>query len=76
MQNTFPEKWTGKLLGDMHVNRVTNRDLANELGVSEQYVSMLLNSKRTTKGAKERLQTAYHSILEKRATSDSQNTTN
>lgn len=68
MQNAFPEKWTGKLLGDMHVNNVSNRDLANELGVTEQYVSMLMHSKRTTKNAKERLNAAYQSVLSKRST--------
>lgn len=66
MPNALPEKWTGKLTGDMHVNNVSNRDLANELGVTEQYVSMLMHSKRTTKGAKEKLYAAYHEVLRKR----------
>lgn len=66
MQNKAPEKWTGKLLGDMHVNNVTNRDLANELGVTEQYISMIMHSKRSAKNGKERLEAAYHSILERR----------
>jgi len=60
------EKWCGDLVGKMFRNKVTRQDLADELGVTKQYVSMLLNGERTTEGARERLENAYNTILEKR----------
>lgn len=66
MKNDFPQQWTGDLVGKMHVNRVRNTDLAEELGVTQAYVSMMLNSKRSTKGMKEKLEKAFEAVLEKR----------
>ena len=66
MPKKAPEKWTGKLIGKMHVNNVKSADLAEELGVSQAYISMLLNSKRNAAGAKERLEAAYEAILANR----------
>lgn len=60
------EKWCGDLVGKMFRNKVTRQDLADELGVTKQYVSMLLNGERTTEGARERLENAYNVILERR----------
>lgn len=60
------EKWCGDLVGKMFRNKVTRQDLADELGVTKQYVSMLLNGERTTEGARERLENAYNMILERR----------
>jgi len=60
------EKWTGVLIGKMHNNDVTYDDLAAELGVTKSYISMILNGSRKPAEAKERLQAAYASVLEKR----------
>lgn len=60
------EKWTGDLIGNMHVHEVTYDELAAELGITKSYVSMILNGSRTPANAKERLQEAYSRILEKR----------
>lgn len=62
----FPEEWTGELAKKMHMNKVKNADLAKELGVTEAYVSMLMNSKRETKNAQERLENAFEAIISKR----------
>lgn len=66
MQKSTPEKWTGELLAKMHINNVTSRELAKELDVTEQYVSMLMHSHKTTKNAKQRLNAAYQAVLQKR----------
>lgn len=66
----MPEKWTGRLVGQMHNNGVSNVDIAKELGVSKSYVGMILNGKRNPYGARERLEAAYKSILAKRGESD------
>lgn len=66
MEN-LPEKWTGKLVGQMHNNRVTRQELADEIGVTKQYVVMILNGHRSPRGAREMLEVAYKNVLEKRA---------
>lgn len=62
----MPEKWTGRLVGRMHNERISYDDLAAELGVTKAYVSMVLNSKRKPAGIKERLEAAFAAVLEKR----------
>ena len=33
-QKALPAEWTGELLGKMHNHRISNRDIAKELGVT------------------------------------------
>ena len=35
----MPEKWTGRLIGRMHNERITYEQLANEMGVNKAYIS-------------------------------------
>lgn len=60
------EKWTGRLVGKMHNERIRAEDIATELGVTPAYVSMILNGKRNPPGAKVRLEAAVDAIIEKR----------
>ncbi len=62
----MPEKWTGRLIGEMHNQDVTYDDIASELGVTNAYVSMILNGKRKPPDARKRLEGAYRSVLDKR----------
>lgn len=62
----MPEKWTGRLVGRMHNERITYEEVANELGVTRNYVSMVLNGKRKPPNAKERLQAAVDNIVQRR----------
>ena len=62
----MPEKWTGRLVGRMHNERVTYDDLAEELGVTRAYVSMILNSVRKPAGIQERMESAFESVVGKR----------
>lgn len=62
----MPEKWTGDLIGKMHVNRVTYDDLAKEMNCTKSYVSMILSGSRSPAGAKKRLYAAYQAVIEKR----------
>lgn len=59
-------KWTGHLVGKMHNNKVTNIDLAEKLGYDKNYVSMVLNGKKTPKGARERFEKAVDEIIKER----------
>lgn len=62
----MPEKWTGRLIGKMHNERVTYDDLAEELGVTKAYVCMILNSTRKPNGIQERMESAFESVVSKR----------
>lgn len=59
-------KWTGQLVGKMHNQSVSNGELANELNCTAEYVSMVLNGKKTPANAKERFNRAFTAIIEKR----------
>ena len=62
----MPEKCTGRLIGKMHNEKVTYDDLAEELGVTKSYVSMILNSVRKPRGIQDRMETAFESVVSKR----------
>ena len=62
----MPEKWTGEIVGRMHVNRVTLEELGKEVGATKSYVSMILNGKRKAVGWQEKLEAGLDRILERR----------
>lgn len=62
----MPEKWTGRLIGQMHNERVTYDELGAEMGVTKAYISMILNSRRKPDGIRERMENAFKSVLSKR----------
>ena len=62
----MPEKWTGRLIGRMHNERVTYDDLAAELNVTKSYVSMILNSQRKPEGIQDRMEAAFNAIIQRR----------
>lgn len=63
----MPEKWTGELVGRMHVNRITAKELAQHMGLRHEYVSAVLNGKRSPSGAEERFVQALDEIIALRA---------
>ena len=64
------EKWTGRLVGRMHNERVTYDDLAEEMGVTKSYISMILNGARKPEGVRERMEAAFSAVVEKRKEGD------
>ena len=58
------EEWTGHIVGLLHTHRITQAELAAELGVTAQYVSMVLNGKKNPKGIYERMISAIQAINE------------
>lgn len=65
----MPEKWTGRLVGRLHNERITYEELANELGVTKAYISMILNGARKPEGIKDRMEAAVSSIIERKKAS-------
>lgn len=62
----MPEKWTGRLVGEMHNHGVTRNDIGVELGVSNAYISMILSGKRKPRGAQQRLEGAFRRVCERK----------
>jgi transcriptional regulator with XRE-family HTH domain len=58
--------WIAVAVGKMHVNKVLHKDVASRMGVTEEYLSMILNGKKTPKGASERILTAIDEIIAER----------
>lgn len=57
-------EWTGRIVGLLHTHRITQARLAKEMGVTAQYVSMVLNGKKTSKGIENRMEAAIQAITE------------
>ena len=62
----LPKEWTGNLVGLMHNNGISFSELADELGVTNRYVSAILNSHKEPAGAEERLRNAVDRIIERK----------
>ena len=62
----MPEKWTGRLIGKMHNERVTYEALGAEMGVTKAYVSMVLNGTRNPQKARERFEAAFERIVQRK----------
>ena len=60
------KEWTGRIVGLLHMHRITQAELASELGITAQYVSMVLNGKKTSKGIDERMERAIYAIVDRR----------
>lgn len=61
----LPKKWTGDLVGLMHDNKITMQMLAEKLGVTNRYVSMVLNGHREPAGAEQRFRVAVNELISK-----------
>lgn len=63
-------QWIGDFVGKMHRNKVTITQMAQELGVTREYLSMILNGHREPTGISKRLNDALDSVIEKRKTEE------
>lgn len=60
------EFWTGDLIGKMHNYEVSRQEIADVLGVTEAYLSMILNGRYAPKDARAKLEGAFHEVLRRR----------
>lgn len=56
-------KWTGNLVGVMHDHKITKTQLADRLGVTREYVSLVLNEHRKPTGAEARFKNAVDELI-------------
>ncbi len=57
------DQWIAEAVGKMHINKVQQRDVAKKLGVTEEYLSMILNGKRTPKNAESQIMGAIDELI-------------
>lgn len=59
----MPAQWTGRIVGEIHNNRLTCKDLAKEVGWNEKYLSQVLNSENPPKDAEAKLNAALDRLI-------------
>lgn len=62
----MPAQWTGVIIGQMHTNEITAKQLAEEVGWNPKYLSQVLNSRVTPKNAEAKLCAALERIKERK----------
>ena len=60
-------QWIGDFVGRMHRHRVTITQIAQEMGFTREYLSMILNGHREPPGIQERLNEALDRVIEENA---------
>lgn len=60
------DKWKAELLVKMRINRVTQKQLAEQLGVTPQYVNMVFSGSKSPKKAEINFNTAFETIISQR----------
>lgn len=60
----MPEHWTAKAVGIMHTHKITGGKLAEHMGIRREYLSEILNGKRTPKDAEHKVMTALNELTE------------
>lgn len=64
----MPAQWTGEIIGEMHLRRITAKRLAEAVGWNPKYLSAVLNGHRTPQGAEDKLRAALEKIEAERST--------
>lgn len=59
-------KWTGDVVGTLHVNNIEIRELATKMGCAPEYLGKILNGKREPKNAEAKVKEALEELLKER----------
>ena len=59
----MPEKWTANIVAKLHLNKITKKRLAEQLGDTPEYISMVLNGHKTPKGAEQKFNAALDELI-------------
>ena len=57
------ERWIEKAVGKMHTHKITQIALAEKIGWTNDYISMILRGVKNPKGAKEKILNAIEEII-------------
>lgn len=61
------DKWIGDAVGKMHINGISQNQVAVKLGVSYDYVNKILNGRERPANAEERIMAAIDEIIAERS---------
>lgn len=59
----MPDKWTGEIVGELHVRGITAKQLADELGWHPKYLSSVLNGRKHPGGAEDKVKSAMARLV-------------
>jgi metal-dependent hydrolase (beta-lactamase superfamily II) len=62
----MPAQWTAEIIGEMHLNRITAKELSAHLGYNPKYVSAVLNGHRTPKKAEQMFRKALNELIQEK----------
>ena len=62
----MPAQWTGRIVGELHNNKLTLKELAKEVNWNDKYLIQVINSENPPKGAEQKLTDAVKRLIEKR----------
>ena len=60
-------QWTADIIGEMHLNSITAKELSRALGCRPEYVSRILNGHRTPKKAEQTFRKALNGLIQEKA---------
>ncbi len=56
-------QWTANIIGEMHLNNITAKQLAAAIGWHPKYLSQVLNGHKCPKGAEEKVRAGLKQII-------------
>lgn len=59
-------EWTGDIIGKLHVYGLSIKELAESMGYTHEYLSVILNGKREPKGIQEKVECAVNRLIEQK----------
>lgn len=68
----MPAQWTADLIGEMHLVKVTAKQLAAEAGLNPKYLSTVLNGHHEPKNAEKNLRAALERLIAKKQGSETE----
>lgn len=60
----MPAQWTGRIVGELHNNRITLKELAKEVGWHDKYLSQVINAENPPKGSEQKLTDAMRRLID------------
>lgn len=62
----MPAQWTGRIVGELHNNRITLKELAKEVGWHDKYLSQVINAENPPKDSEQKLTDALSRLIKQK----------
>ena len=63
----MPAQWTGEIIGKLHLNNITAKELSAQLGYNPKYVSTVFNGHRNPKKAEQKFRQALDELIQQKS---------